>query len=149
MMFGRFFFDRDKGLRDLIRSFGDAFEADMIRDLLEYVDHNEPGLALEILGDWIYENDIGVSDSQQQCFVIESNRYGINPERHGFLNRQPPYPDLRTLEQLADEELKMTPSLDSVQMLARSDRKILAVRMYRELTGATLEEAVAAVEHMV
>jgi hypothetical protein len=95
MMFGRLFFDRDKSLRGLIKSFGDAFEADKIGDLLEYVDHGEPGLALEILSDWIYEDDVAVSNRQLQLFVVESDRYGIDPKSHPFLNRQPPYPVLR------------------------------------------------------
>lgn len=95
MMLGRLFSNRDEGLRDLIKSFSDAFEANKIGDVLGYVDHGEPGLALEILSSWIYENDVAVSDSQQQIFVVESNRYGIDPKSHRFLNRQPPYPDLR------------------------------------------------------
>jgi hypothetical protein len=95
MMLGRLFFDRNEGLRDLIKSFGIAFEPDKIGDLLEYVDHNEPGLALEILSDWIYENDVAVSDRQQQLFIVETNRYGMDPKSHRFLNSQPPYPDLR------------------------------------------------------
>lgn len=149
MMFGRSFSDRYKGLRDLIKSFANAFDHEKVEELLEYVDHGEPGLALEMLSDWIYENDFIVSADQQRLFVIESDRYGIDPKSHRFLGCQPPYQDLRTAEQIDEEKLLTKPSLDRVRLLARTGRTIVAVRMYRQLTGAGSEESLAAVERMV
>lgn len=120
-----------------------------MKDFIEYVEHREYGLAIEILSDWIYEHDVETSVDQQEAFVRVSERYGVDPSYHAFLGRQPPYADLRTPQHLAEEELLHTPSLDTVRHLVRTGRKLMAIRMYREVTGASLDQTIAAVDRMV
>jgi hypothetical protein len=86
-------------LRDLIDSFVDSQIGSRLPDLHDYVDHNESGLALEMLSDWIYEDDVEVSSDQTKAILELSSRFGVSADYHAFIGRTPPYPDLRTPEQ--------------------------------------------------
>ena len=116
--------------------------------MVSYVDHGECGLAVEFLSNWIYEDDIAVGSEQEVAILKSSSDYGVDPDYHAFVGRTPPYPDLRTPEQIAESERLMRPTMENVEHFARANQRLLAVKMYREITGVGLEEAVASVERI-
>ena len=95
-----------KALRTLIDSFEGSQIASLLPDLHDYIDHNEPGLAIEMLSDWIYERDVAVSPDQTKAILELSPRFGVSEDYHAFIGRTPPYPDLRTPEQRAHEKTR-------------------------------------------
>lgn len=99
---------RERDLRRLVQSFVGEFGAERIADLENYVDHCEPGLAIELLSDWIYDENVLVSIDQEKAILKSSDDYGVDSGRHSFIGRQPPYPDLRTPEQIAESEMPPT-----------------------------------------
>ena len=88
-----------KALRNLIDSFEGSQISSRLPELHDYIDHNESGLAIEMLSDWIYEDDVPVSSDQSQTILELSERFGVSPDYHSFIGSTPPYPDLRTPEQ--------------------------------------------------
>ncbi len=143
------FSNKQRDLRRLLDLFNTDFDADRMSELASFVDHGEYGLAIEVLSSWIYEDDIKVSPDQEAAILKSSSDYGIDPRSHGFIGRTPPYPDLRTLDQIVESNRAMTPNMENVQRLARSNHMVLAVRMYREITCVGLTEAVDAVGRLV
>jgi hypothetical protein len=111
-------------------------------------DHGEYGIAIEVLSSWIYDEDIAVTAAQEAAILKSSADYGVDAEYHAFIGRTPPYPDLRTPEMIAVSERAMNPSMENVKYFAQANQMLIAVKMYREITGAGLEEAVASVEQM-
>ena len=136
-------------LRQLIESFSEDLGENRSAELSLYVDHGECGLAVELLSDWIYEADITVSPVQESSILRSSRDFGVDPQYHAFLGRSPPYPDLRTPEQRNESMQLSTPTLDNVARLAKSNQKLIAIQMYRELTGAGLNEAADYVERVI
>ncbi len=93
---------KKRNLRRLIDSFGTAFSSERVADLQSYVNHGEYGLAIEILSEMIYEDDIAVDAEQEKAILKSSTDFGVDHDYHAFIGRRPPYPDLRTPEQIAD-----------------------------------------------
>ena len=95
-----------KALRDLIDSFEGSQISSLLPELHDYVDHNESGLAIEMLSDWIYEHDVEVSSDQIKAILNLSSRFGVSEDYHEFIGRTPPYPDLRSPEQRACDKTR-------------------------------------------
>ena len=91
----------EKKLRKLINSFERSALAERLPELIDYIEHNEFGLSLEILSSWIYEYDVAVLPEQEERIMELSDGMGIPRDYHSFVGRTPPYPDLRTPEQKA------------------------------------------------
>ncbi len=142
------FRNKQQFLRALIDSFGASFTLERIVDLKAYVDHGEYGLAIEFLSDWIYEEDVLVSPEQEAAILQASSDYGVDAGRHAFIGRTPPYPDLRNTGQAEGAPSNLRPTMQNVEALARSNDMLLAVKMYRELTGVGLREAMECVESL-
>ena len=132
---------REKELVDLINSFQETISRETLEKILEYVEYNEFGLALEILSETIYESDIAVNQSQQSEIVALSKHFGVDEVFHKFIGRTPPYLDLRTGKQKQIEFEKLEPSLGNIKRLASNGVLTEAVRMHRRLFGTSLEEA--------
>jgi hypothetical protein len=137
---------RQNNLRVLIESFGDFFESDRIDDLISYIDYGEEGLAIKMLCDWIYEENIALDVDQEAAILACLNEYGVDTSYFAFIGQSPPYPDLRTPEQIVELERASQPMMENVEKFARTGEKLSAVKMYRQITGADLKEAVAFVE---
>jgi len=117
-------------------------------ELESFVDHEEYGIAIEVLSSWIYDEHIAVSPAQEAAILKSSNDYGVEAEYHAFICRTPPYPHLRTPEMIAESEPAMNPSMENVKYFAQANQMLIAIKMYREITDVSLEEAVASVERM-
>jgi hypothetical protein len=139
---------KQRNLRQLLKSFNDAFGKERIMELESFVDHGEYGIAIELLSSWIYDEDIAVTAAQEAAILKSSADHGVDAEYHAFIGRTPPYPDLRSPEMIAVSERAMNPSMENVKYFAQANQMLIAVKMYREITGASLEEALASVERI-
>ncbi len=88
-------------LKSLIRSFENLISEEILLSIEEYVEYNEPKLALEILSDNIYELSIFVEKKQESEILRLSKQFGVDDNYHQFIGKMPPYPDLRTEKQKA------------------------------------------------
>jgi hypothetical protein len=140
--------DRECDLNRLIALFDGDFEPERLADLESYVDAGEGQIAIEILSAWIYDEDVAVSNEQEHAILKSSRDYGIAPAFHVFIGRTPPYPDLRTPEQVEVSERAQITTMENVKFLAQRNHMISAIKMYRQITGADLAEAVASVKIM-
>lgn len=84
-------FRGDKDLRALFETFRSSLH-DHVDDIIDYVDHNEGGLAIETLSDWIYELDVEPTKQQVDELLRLSKKWGIDPLYHKFIGLSPPYP---------------------------------------------------------
>ncbi len=143
---------KQKRLKSLMLSFGDSDIADRLPEHLDMFANGEWGLALEMLSSDIYELDVPVSPEQERLFREVSPQFNVPVESHAFIGRSPPYPDLRTTEQMSDDEraeqARAHPSFESVGQRANLGSGVEAIRMYRAMTGADLRSAKEAVDRL-
>lgn len=139
----------EKDLFNLINSFRHSISNEILDGIIENVEFNEFGLAIESLSDWIYELNIIVTSSQQTEILRLSDIFGVDEKYHLFIGRTPPYPDLRTEEHKEIKRILSNPTLESVKTLANKGFKVYAVKMYRELYGGELKEAIEKVEELI
>lgn len=133
----------------MINSFQSSIPKRELESIVEYVEYNEFGLAIEILSDTIYELNVPVDDYQQTEILGLSKHFGVNENYHKFIGKQPPYPDLRTGEQIAFDDKRLEPSIENIKYLATNGFRIEAVKMHRALFGTSLEEATKKVNEFV
>ena len=142
------FKSKRRNLRQLLESFNDTFGKERIMELESFVDHGEYGIAIEFLSSWIYDEDIAITAAQEAAILKSSADYGIDAEYHALIGRTPPYPDPRTPEMIAESERVMNPSMENVKYFAQANQMLIAIKMYREITGAGFEDAIVSVERM-
>ena len=139
-------------LKELIQSFDESALATRLPGYLDMIGHGEIGLALEMLSDDIYEYDVPVSPEQEQLLRVVSPQCNVPLDYHAFFGFTPPYPDLRTDDQISENERaeqgRANPSVESVAQLARLGRRIEAIRMYRAMTGSELGPAQLEVDRL-
>lgn len=131
----------EHNLSTLIISFNVQLSPTLIKNINEYVESGEPGLAIEELCNYIYEYDVEPNPSQLDMIIKISEHYSIDKKYHVFIGKKPPYPDLRTKEQLSLEKNFYKPSIQKVHFFVRNNQKLLAIKMYREITNCDLETA--------
>jgi len=114
--------------------------------ILEFQMHGEYGLAVEWTSDMIYEYDITVPAEGIRHFKKLAKNAGVTKDYWKFMEAGPPYSKLTTPEQDREAAYVAVPSLEGARHFARNGMTILAIRIYREVTGASLSEAKKAVE---
>ena len=119
---------KQRNLRQLLKSFNDAFGKERIMELESFVDHGEYGIAIELLSSWIYDEDIAVTAAQEAAILKSSADHGVDAEYHAFIGRTPPYPDLRSPEMAAVSERAMNPSMENVKYLAETNQMLVALK---------------------
>ena len=133
-------------LIELMNSFRLLISSEIIDEVIENIEFNECGLAIELLSDWIYELNISVSPFQQSEILRLSKDCGVDENYHSFVGKTPPNPDLQTEEDKKVENRMSIPTLENIKFLASKGFKICAVKMHRELFGSELKEAIVKVE---
>ena len=76
---------------DRIRTLGNAMigrvDADVLEDALEWLDHHELDLALEVLADKVFDSKTTITEGEYAEFVDLAHQIGLDFERVGFLRR--------------------------------------------------------------
>lgn len=144
-MFG----SRKRELVALINSFRQSISDETLNEIIENVEYNEYGLALETLSDTIYELNVVVNLEQLSEILRLSPVFGVDETYHVFIGKTPPYPDLRTKEQREIEEKLSNPTVENIKFLASKGLIIYAVKMHKELFGTDLKEAVEQVNALI
>jgi hypothetical protein len=107
----------------------------------------EHSLAVEWLSDEIYDADLAISDEGYRLFQKLAEENNVSDEYWRFMESGPPYRDLHTDGQPLDAERVLAkPSLESAEYLARKGKVTAAIRIYREVTGASLLDAKKAID---
>lgn len=114
--------------------------------ILELHDHGEYGLAVEWTSDMIYDYDIAVLNDGIRHFKKLAKEAGVTKDYWKFMEAGPPYPKEGTPDQDRESAYLAAPSMEGAQYFARKGMTILAIRIYREVTGASLANAKKAVE---
>lgn len=114
--------------------------------ILELHDHGEYGLAVEWTSNMIYDYDIAVPTEGIRHFKRLAKEAGVTKDYWKFMEAGPPYPKESTPEQDRESAYLAAPSMEGARYFARKGMTILAIRIYREVTGASLSDAKNAVE---
>jgi hypothetical protein len=107
----------------------------------ELYEVGEHGLAVEWLSNDIYEANLAIPPEGCRLFQKLAKANNVSDEYWRFMEDGPPYADLQTEEQRVDAKHLARPSLESAEYFARKGNVMVAIRMYREVTGASLPDA--------
>jgi len=113
----------------------------------EFWEHGEYGLAVEWTSDMIHDYDITVPEEGIRHFKWLAKKAGVTKDYWKFMEDGPPYPVHHATPQEDQESAYLAaPSMEGAHYFARAGKTILAIRIYREVTGASLVDAKRAVE---
>ncbi len=130
--------------------FLDEYAYELDKDLHIIIDdfqgQGEYTLAVEWVSDKIYDDDIAISPEGVRLFRRLAEETGVSEEYWRFMEAGPPYPDLVGAERDEATAPLTEPSLEAAESFAREGKTIVAVRMYREVTGASISEAKKAID---
>lgn len=147
------FWSRDRELIALVESFRSKLSTETFDAILELIRQNESPIALETLCSWIYDLDVEVDQERQDEIVRLSEQFRVDGGYLAFIGLRPPYPDRRSPEQQALNDLvaacKSNPTPECIETMARNGFRIDAIRLHRLFFGSTLEEAERAVRAIV
>lgn len=120
-----------------------AFQLDRTarQTIQEFLLHREYGLAVEWTSNMIHDHDIAVPTEGVRIFKKLAKEAGVSKEYWRFMKAAPPYPKVSTPEDDRDAAYLAVPSMEGAQYFAKKGMTILAVRIYREVTGASLMDA--------
>jgi hypothetical protein len=116
------------------------------RTIDEFQLHGEYGLAVEWTSNMIYDYDIAVPKEGILLFKKLAKNAGVTKKYWRFMENGPPYPKETTPTEDREAAYAAAPSLEGAEYFAKKGMSILAIRIYREVTGASLAEAKRAVE---
>jgi len=137
----------DKTLSEFLDTYAFQLDDAAREQILEFQFHGEYGLAVEWASDMIYEYDIPIPEEGIRHFKKLVKKAGVTKDCWQFMEAGPPYPQhYATPQQDQESAYLAVPSLEGAQYFAQTGKTILAIRIYRKVTGASLTDAKKAVD---
>lgn len=73
-------------IRTFAESFNGRLSAGKLADAVEWLNHNESRLCLEVLGEFLYEEGVGITSAERSRFADLAGATGGETERFDFLD---------------------------------------------------------------
>jgi len=135
------FQSNSKELIRFINQFKELLSNWSINECIDYVKHNESGLALQFLSEYLYEENVFVNESLKKSYIGFANQYKVSKTYWSYMGASIPYPDLSSQLTESEQFDLSEPTDEKIVQLQRNGNSVMAFRMCRELYELNLPEA--------